>query len=223
MPERFADIVRSHGGLTPRRSLDGMPDVFPRDIEHAAHRRTQRVGHFRDAENVPSKAHFRRGRISGTRVTTTVSIVGPPRHARPAGHRLVASPMSLADFQPVFLALETRGEVVVARLTRTHLSEEDNIEQMARELVMLIDQYGCRQLVLSFAAVEFVTSAALGKVIMVHRRLRREGGRMVVCAVHGTVAEVLHASRLDEYFRIAADDAAAVSVLNATATSAGEG
>jgi anti-sigma B factor antagonist len=131
--------------------------------------------------------------------------------------------MSLADFQPVFLALETRDDVVVARLTRAHLSEEDNIEQLARELVMLIDQYGCRRLVLSFAAVDFVTSAALGKVIMVHRRLHREGGRMVLCAVHGTVAEVLHASRLDEYFTIVADDAAAVALLNAAATSSGEG
>ncbi|MDX1968486.1 MAG: STAS domain-containing protein [Planctomycetaceae bacterium] len=123
--------------------------------------------------------------------------------------------MSLSEFQPAFVSIESHGDTIVARFTRSQLSEEDNIEQMAHELVTLIDHYQCQRLAISMDIVEFITSAALGKLIMIHRKLHRRDGRLVVCDIKGSVAEVMKTSRLNEYFTIAADTPGALGLLAA--------
>jgi anti-anti-sigma factor len=60
-----------------------------------------------------------------------------------------------------------------------------------------------------------VTSAALGKLISLHRNLHRREGRLVVCGVQGMVADVLQTARLTDYFTMATTADEAVALLNA--------
>jgi anti-anti-sigma factor len=123
--------------------------------------------------------------------------------------------MTLSQFKSAYLSIEENGPVVVARFLRPQLSEEENIEQMGQELTSLVEQYQCRLLVLSLELVEYITSAALGKIIMLHRRLHRKDGKLVVCSAHGPVAEVLQSSRLNDYFLMADDTDGALALLAA--------
>jgi anti-sigma B factor antagonist len=124
--------------------------------------------------------------------------------------------MSLNQFHAAYVAVEDRGDAVVARFTRPQLSEEENLEQMGQELLSLVEQYHCRQLVVSLELVEFITSAALGKLITLHRRMHRKDGKLVLCGAHGTVADVLRTSRLHDYFTLAPDTQQALSLLTAS-------
>lgn len=123
---------------------------------------------------------------------------------------------SNSDIRLSFLAVETYGSATVARLTRSKLSEEDNIELLGRELLLLIEHFQCQQLALSLDLVEFITSAALGKLILIHRKLHRNQGKLVVCDVREGVAEILKNSRLDQYLNIADDTPGALRLLLAT-------
>jgi anti-sigma B factor antagonist len=124
--------------------------------------------------------------------------------------------MSLQQFHAAYVAVEDRGEAVVARFTRPQLSEDENLEQMGQELLSLVEQYHCRQLVLSLELVEFITSAALGKLITLHRRMHRKDGRLVLCSAHGSVADVLRSSHLQDYFTVARDTQHALTLLTAS-------
>lgn len=123
--------------------------------------------------------------------------------------------MSLDQYRATFVAIEDHGPAVVARFTRPQLSEDENIEQMGQELLSLVDQYNCRQLVLSLELVDFITSAALGKLITLHRRIHRKDGKLVLCGARGAVADVLKTSRLHDYFTMAADSQQAIALLQA--------
>jgi anti-sigma B factor antagonist len=123
--------------------------------------------------------------------------------------------MTLNQFKPDYLELETQGDAVIARFNRARLSEDDNIEQLGQELLSLVDQYHCRRLVVSLELVEFITSAAIGKLITLHRRLHRKDGRLVICHAEGAVADVLKTSRLNDYFTIASDTPQAVTLVTA--------
>lgn len=116
---------------------------------------------------------------------------------------------ALSEFKPVYFTIEERGAIVVVKIIRASLSEEDNIEHLGQELAMLVDQFGCRLLVANFELVTLITSAALGKFIALHRNLHRREGRLALCGVMDMMAEVLSATKLDEYFRVAVtvDDA----------------
>ena len=119
--------------------------------------------------------------------------------------------MSISDFRSTFLTLEDRPDGVVATITRPHLSEEENIEVFGKELIDLVDQYGCRHIIVSLQQVTYITSAALGKLIALNRRLHRKSGRLIVCGALDAVKDVLQASRLNDYFTIADDVPSALS------------
>jgi anti-sigma B factor antagonist len=124
---------------------------------------------------------------------------------------------SLSEFRPAFMKLEERGPVVVAHISRANLSEEENIEELGQEFVTLVEHFGCRLLAVDLDFVNLVTSAALGKLIALHRNLHRREGRLVVCGVHGMVEDVLLTARLTDYFTMAKTTDDAVALLNNTA------
>lgn len=119
---------------------------------------------------------------------------------------------SLSEFKPAFMTLEERGPVVVAHISRPNLSEEENIEELGQEFTTLIEHFGCRLLAVDMNFVSLVTSAAIGKLISLHRNLHRREGRLVVCCVQGMVQDVLSTARLTDYFTMAktTDDAVAL-------------
>ena len=120
---------------------------------------------------------------------------------------------ALSEFKPAYFTIDDRGTVVVARIAKTGLSEEDNIEQLGQELLMLVDQFGCRRLAVNFQIVTLITSAALGKFIALHRNLHRREGRLVLCGVTEMMRDVLDATKLNEYFTVTATPDEAVALL----------
>ncbi len=110
-----------------------------------------------------------------------------------------------ADFQGTYITVREQGDVVVVTFTHSHLNDEENIEQLGRELYSLVDNYHCTKLVLSLEQVEFITSSVLGKLISLHRRLHRNAGNLVVCHLNDSVIDVMRTSRLINYFHIADD------------------
>ena len=113
--------------------------------------------------------------------------------------------MTLGQFEPIYIAVREEEGVVVVEMRVSHLTEEDNIEHLGRELFALVDQYGRRKLILSLDAVEHVTSSVLGKMITLHRKLHRQDGTLVLCDLCGSVADVLQTSRLINYFHVVED------------------
>lgn len=123
--------------------------------------------------------------------------------------------MVISDFQSHFLTLEDHDHTVVATITRSALSEEENIDLWGKELNDLVDQYGCRQIVVALNQVTYITSAAVGKLITLHRRLHRKEGRLILCGISGSVRDVIQTSRLHDYFTIADDVPQALSMISA--------
>jgi anti-anti-sigma factor len=119
----------------------------------------------------------------------------------------------LSEFTPKYLHLEERGDAVVVGVSSPLLTEDMNLDQFGHELFALVEQFGCRKLVVSLRNVRMVTSGGLGKMITVHRKMHRHQGTVVFCDVQPAVEEVLNTSRLITYLHVAADIEAAVAAL----------
>ena len=114
-------------------------------------------------------------------------------------------PLGDTDFRSRFFTLQLAGddsEITAIRFSESHLSEEDNIEILGTELFSLVEKYHRDKIILNTEVVEYVTSSVLGKIITLHRKLRRIDGRLVLCGVRNTFADVLRTSRLFDYFEI---------------------
>ncbi|HEY3968556.1 MAG TPA: STAS domain-containing protein [Planctomycetaceae bacterium] len=119
---------------------------------------------------------------------------------------------SLSEFTPKYLRLQpASADTVVVSVAVELLTEDVNLEQFGHELFALVEQFGCRRLVVDLGAVRVVTSAGLGKMITLHRKMHRHQGTVVFCDVQPAVEEVLRTSRLITYLSVAANQEAALA------------
>lgn len=116
------------------------------------------------------------------------------------------------SFESHYFTFQVVGGVVVARCLQNNLSDEENIDPVGQELLTLVDKYECRRIVLDLSDVEYMTSAMVGKMIRVHRQMHRDNGKLVLCALHPTVYEILHTSKLLTYFNVAGSVPEAVAL-----------
>ena len=113
------------------------------------------------------------------------------------------------------IALKHHGAIVSAHIRQRKL-DEPGIELLGDELTQLIEQAGCRQLVLSLGpgTLECLYSVFMAKLVMVHRRLHDHQGALILCDVTPEVMSVFEACRLQNYFLFSPDVPSAVATLN---------
>ena len=124
--------------------------------------------------------------------------------------------MGLEDFNSRFFQADTSSGSVVATFFPGRLDEEHNVEELGQSLFQLIDQYGYRQVALDLTQTSFVTSAVLGKLITLHRRLHRADGRLVLCGLQQPVETVMRRSNLLSYFQVVDSRDDAINWLDST-------
>jgi anti-anti-sigma factor len=108
----------------------------------------------------------------------------------------------LNEFEAKYLAVEERGETVVVEVEVAYLNEDMNLEQFGHELFALVEQCGCRRLVVCMRQVQMISSGGLGKMITLHRKMHRHQGMVVFCDLQPAVEDVLNTSRLITYLNV---------------------
>ena len=96
------------------------------------------------------------------------------------------------------LDIEDIGSVTVARFLDRKILDEANIELVGRELFALVDSDGRKEIILDFSLVEYLSSAALGKLITMHKKVSTAGGKLLLCNIQQDILEVFQLTRLDQ-------------------------
>lgn len=117
------------------------------------------------------------------------------------------------DFESHYIRTVADDDVVVVSFLGPELTDDDNIEILGREMFALVDQFDCYKIALDMTGISFITSSVLGKLITLHRKQSRNGGRLVLCNIGSGVMGTLQTSRLIDYFTTADDVDAANACL----------
>jgi anti-anti-sigma factor len=110
-----------------------------------------------------------------------------------------------------WLEREDFGDVTVARLKTPRLLDDDIARAVFDPLVVLVGEVGRSRLVLNLAAVEFLPSLALGKLVMLNRKAEAAGGKLVLCRLTPAVESVLEATSLTPLFTACATEEEALA------------
>lgn len=70
-----------------------------------------------------------------------------------------------------WFSLEDKGDRIVIRLTVSEIPGEEGANVVGQALDAVFGRFGDRKLELHISALEFVSSAFLGRLISLHRRL----------------------------------------------------
>jgi anti-sigma B factor antagonist len=100
------------------------------------------------------------------------------------------------------------GGVTVVRFVDRKILDEANIQELGKELFALVEEDNRKSLLLNFANVEFLSSAALGKLITLDKKVRAHGGKLKLCNIRPEIFEVFAITKLNKLFDIKEDEAA---------------
>lgn len=103
------------------------------------------------------------------------------------------------------------GDVTVVRFTDRKILDETSIQEMGQELFNLIEKDRRTKLVLNFSSVEFLSSAALGKLITLDRKSKAQHGTLKLSNIRPEIYEVFAITKLNKLFDIKEDEADALA------------
>lgn len=116
----------------------------------------------------------------------------------------------MTDSTGRLLHLEEVEGVLVVSFLESNIITEEHIQEMGEELYRLVEVDGHRRLVLDFGNVHYLSSAALGRLINLKKKVTAAQGRLRFFAVHPDLMEVFRITHLDTVFDIQTDRAAAL-------------
>ena len=94
--------------------------------------------------------------------------------------------------------IEEISGVTVARLLEKKILDEANIDALGQELFALVDKDGRKKIVLDFTLVEYLSSAALGKLITMHKKTSTAGGKLALCSIQKDILDVFKITQLNK-------------------------
>lgn len=100
------------------------------------------------------------------------------------------------------LDIEEIGDVTVARFIDKKILDETNIQIIGNQLFGLVDEDGRLKIVLDFVNVEYLSSAALGKLITMDKKVKAAKGKLRLCNIRPDIHEVFTITKLNKLFRI---------------------
>ena len=103
------------------------------------------------------------------------------------------------------------GDVTIVRFLDKKILDEAGILELGAELIGLVEQDNRKSLLLNFVGVEFLSSAALGKLITLDRKVKSNKGRMKMSNIRPEILEVFQITKLNKIFDIRKDEAEALS------------
>ncbi len=103
------------------------------------------------------------------------------------------------------LGREDFGDVTVLRLNVPMLRGDKTTDAIFEQTFALVDETHRSKLVLNCGVVVYLASAALGRLVVLMRKVHSAGGRLALCKVNRTMEELLRVSRLADIL-LAYDD-----------------
>jgi anti-sigma B factor antagonist len=103
------------------------------------------------------------------------------------------------------------GDVTIVKFVDRKILDETGIQELGGELFSLIEHDNRRSILLNFDNVDFLSSAALGKLITLERKMKNAQGRLKMSNIRPEILEVFQITKLNKVFDIRGEEAEAIS------------
>jgi anti-sigma B factor antagonist len=118
------------------------------------------------------------------------------------------------EFSRAALRVEQVGPVTVVRFVVPEVMHAEVIESVGDQLSALVEDEARRLLLLDFSAVRKLSSALLGRLIGLHRRLLALQGRLALCGIDAELRRVFDLCQLPRLLQLCDDEPAGLLALS---------
>ena len=100
------------------------------------------------------------------------------------------------------VAVVEHDDIRIVEFTQSKILDEANITEIGARVGEVIDSQSRPRILLDFANVDHLSSAALGMLINANNRIREKNGELRLCDIKRQILEVFAITKLDKLFRI---------------------
>lgn len=100
------------------------------------------------------------------------------------------------------VAVSDAKDVRIVEFTHNKILDEANIKEIGDAIVGLIDERETPKLLIDFANVDHLSSAALGMLININSKVKAKNGSLRLANIRPTIRDVFVITKLDKLFKI---------------------
>jgi len=119
----------------------------------------------------------------------------------------------MAEIKPT-ISVEYARDATIVAFTDEKILEETDIKALQESIMSVIEQAERINLILDFGNVQFLSSAVLGLLIRISKRIYEHGGQLKLCNINPKIYEIFKITRLTKTFDIYKDVESAVEGLS---------
>lgn len=108
------------------------------------------------------------------------------------------------------LRIRRQDAIMIVEFVDRNILDEANIQAIGDEITQLVESESKPKLLISFANVDHLSSAALGTLITINNKVRAKGGQMRLAEIDPQIYEVFVITRLNKLFTIHETSAEAI-------------
>ena len=108
----------------------------------------------------------------------------------------------MPDTAPPVAVTDEKNHVRVVEFTNNKILDEANIAEIGSRLTSLVEDRERPKLLLDFAQVDHLSSAALGMLINANNRIRTANGQLRLANIKPQIFEVFVITKLNKLFHI---------------------
>lgn len=110
----------------------------------------------------------------------------------------------MAEIKPR-ISVEYSENATIATFTNEKILEETDIQALQESIMSVVDQTERINLILDFGNVRFLSSAVLGLLIRISKRIYEHDGQLRLCNINPKIFEIFKITRLNKIFDIYKD------------------
>ena len=110
----------------------------------------------------------------------------------------------MAEIKPR-ISVEYAGDATIVTFTDERILEEKDIKALQESIMSVIEQAKRISLILDFGNVRFLSSAVLGLLIRISKRIYERDGSLRLCNINPKIYEIFKITRLTKTFDIYKD------------------
>lgn len=103
------------------------------------------------------------------------------------------------------ISIEYAGKATVVSFADEKILEEQDIKALQESIMSIIEQAERISLILDFGNVRFLSSAVLGLLIRISKRIYERDGKLRLCNINPKIYEIFKITRLTKTFDICKD------------------
>jgi len=100
------------------------------------------------------------------------------------------------------IIVESGMDVTIVTFTEARIVDEEQIRELQESFGPIIEKNQDKELILNFVNVKFMTSALLGLLVRVHKKVCEQGGRLRLSNLDPNLRKVFEITQLTKVFEI---------------------